>query len=170
MEVRFNRLGTALLTAASFALPSAVQADDDDARRLEEVVVTAERRESSVQDTSISITAFTSEMMDDFGIRNQSDLQNLVPATTIQPYDSAVRGVGRAYAGRQPVGLCVRRGRAHLRAHGQGRAAGLRPRGPVELVLGGVQAANEFPPALGVQRGGRLPQLQRHGPRARGAR
>jgi iron complex outermembrane receptor protein len=97
MEVRFNRLGTALLTAASFALPSAVQADDDDARRLEEVVVTAERRESSVQDTSISITAFTSEMMDDFGIRNQSDLQNLVPATTIQPYDSAVRGVGRAF-------------------------------------------------------------------------
>ena len=96
MEVRFNRLGTALLTAASFVLPSAVQADDD-ARRLEEVVVTAERKESSVQDTSISITAFTSEMMDDFGIRNQSDLQNLVPATTIQPYDSAVRGVGRNF-------------------------------------------------------------------------
>jgi len=50
-----------------------------------------------VQDTSISITAFTSEMMDDFGIRNQSDLQNLVPATTIQPYDSAIRGVGRNF-------------------------------------------------------------------------
>lgn len=95
MEVRYIRLGTALLTAASFAMPSTLQAADS--RRLEEVVVTAERKESSVQDTSISITAFTSEMMDDFGIRNQSDLQNLVPATTIQPYDSAVRGVGRAF-------------------------------------------------------------------------
>ena len=52
-------------------------------RAIEEVVVTAERKESSVQDTSISITAFTGEMMEDFGIRNQSDLQNMVPATTI---------------------------------------------------------------------------------------
>jgi outer membrane receptor protein involved in Fe transport len=95
MEVRYFRLGTALLTAASFALPVTLQAAES--RRLEEVVVTAERKESSVQDTSISITAFTSEMMDDFGIRNQSDLQNLVPATTIQPYDSAVRGVGRNF-------------------------------------------------------------------------
>ena len=89
MEISNTRLGVALLTAASFAIPSALQAADS--RRLEEVVVTAERKESSVQDTSISITAFTSEMMDDFGIRNQSDLQNLIPATTIQPYDSAIR-------------------------------------------------------------------------------
>ncbi len=66
-------------------------------RQIEEVIVTAERRESSVQDTSISITAFTGEMVEDFGIRNQSDLQNMVPATTIQPYDSAIRGVGRNF-------------------------------------------------------------------------
>jgi Ca-activated chloride channel family protein len=43
------------------------------ARRIEEVIVTAERREASIQDTSISITAFTGEMLSDFGIRNQSD-------------------------------------------------------------------------------------------------
>jgi len=95
MEIRFIRLGTALLTAASFAIPSTLQAAES--RRIEEVVVTAERKESSVQDTSISITAFTSEMLDDFGIRNQSDLQNLSPSTTIQPYDAAVRGVGRNF-------------------------------------------------------------------------
>ena len=67
------------------------------AAQIEEVTVTAERREASVSDTSISITAFTGDMLDDFGIRNQSDLQNVVPATTIQPYDSAIRGVGRAF-------------------------------------------------------------------------
>lgn len=66
-------------------------------RQLEEVIVTAERQEASVQDTSISITAFTAEMLDDFGIRNQEDLQNFVPATTIQPYDATVRGVGRNF-------------------------------------------------------------------------
>ncbi len=66
-------------------------------RQIEEVIVTAERQEASIQDTSISITAFTGEFMDDFGIRNQEDLQNFVPATTIQPYDATVRGVGRNF-------------------------------------------------------------------------
>lgn len=66
-------------------------------RQIEEVVVTAERRESTVQDTAISITAFTGEFIEDFGIRNQEDLQNYIPATTIQPYDLSVRGVGRLY-------------------------------------------------------------------------
>ena len=64
-------------------------------RQIEEVIVTAERQEASIQDTSISITAFTGDFIDDFGIRNQEDLQNFIPATTIQPYDATVRGVGR---------------------------------------------------------------------------
>jgi iron complex outermembrane receptor protein len=59
--------------------------------------VTAERQEASIQDTSISITAFTGEFLDDFGIRNQADLQAFTPATTIQPYDATVRGVGRNF-------------------------------------------------------------------------
>lgn len=78
------------------SLPAIVLAAERD-RRIEEVIVTAERREASVQDTSISITAFTGEFLEDFGIRNQSDLQNYIPATTIQPYDAAVRGVGRNF-------------------------------------------------------------------------
>jgi len=66
-------------------------------RSIEEVIVTAERREASIQDTSISITAFTGQFLEDFGIRNQEDLQNFIPATTIQPYDATVRGVGRQF-------------------------------------------------------------------------
>jgi outer membrane receptor protein involved in Fe transport len=66
-------------------------------RQIEEVIVTAERQEASIQDTSISITAFTGEFLDDFGIRNQEDLQAFTPATTIQPYDATVRGVGRNF-------------------------------------------------------------------------
>ena len=81
----------ALLTAA--AAPAALA----EGRQIEEVIVTAERQEASIQDTSISITAFTGDFIDDFGIRNQEDLQNFVPATTIQPYDATVRGVGRNF-------------------------------------------------------------------------
>ncbi len=90
--------GLCVAIAAPPALAQSADSDDEGSgQRIEEVMVTAERRESSVQDTSISITAFTDQMLDDFGIRNQTDLQNMVPATTIQPYDSAIRGVGRNF-------------------------------------------------------------------------
>ena len=66
-------------------------------RRIEDITVTANRTESAAQDTPIAISAFTGETIEKFGLRNQTDLQNLVPSTTIQPYDSAVRGVGRNF-------------------------------------------------------------------------
>lgn len=80
--------GGSVLIAAALIVPShllAAEAGTPAGRRIEEVIVTAERREASIQDTSISVTAFTAEFMDDFGIRNQEDLQNYIPATTIQP-------------------------------------------------------------------------------------
>ena len=91
------RLWCALLAAAVFLPVGNIALAQEGGRQIEEVIVTAERKEASVSDTSISITAFTGEMMEDFGIRNQTDLQNMIPATTIQPYDSAIRGVGRNF-------------------------------------------------------------------------
>ncbi|MCA1792229.1 MAG: hypothetical protein LC667_21005, partial [Thioalkalivibrio sp.] len=91
--------GSALVFTQAPVISSAQAADAQAAspggRRIEEVVVTAERRESSVSDTAISISAFDSDFLDNFNIRNQEDLQNYIPATTIQPYDAAIRGVGR---------------------------------------------------------------------------
>ena len=98
--VRTLRNGSVTLVASSLAFSGVAHAENarsTGGRQIEEVVVTAERQESSVQDTSISITAFTEGMMEDFGIRNQSDLQNLIPATVILPYDAAIRGVGRNF-------------------------------------------------------------------------
>ena len=93
---RLALLTTVSVMGALSVMSSSVFAEES-GRQIEEVIVTAERREASIQDTSISITAFTGEMLDDFGIRNQEDLQNFVPATTIQPYDATVRGVGRNF-------------------------------------------------------------------------
>ena len=89
--------GLAVLLSAWLGAPAASAADaaTTDRRQIEEVVVTAERRESTVSDTSISITAFTGQMLEDFGIRNQEDLQKFIPAAVIEPYDMAIRGVGR---------------------------------------------------------------------------
>ncbi len=97
MLSRVYRVSTAALAAVVLLPAFTTSAFAAEGRQIEEVVVTAERRESSVQDTAISITAFTGEFIEDFGLRNQEDLQNYIPATTIQPYDLSVRGIGRLY-------------------------------------------------------------------------
>ena len=61
-----NRAKLAWLVAAGFVLPAGSLAiAEETGRKIEEVIVTAERREASIQDTSMSITAFTTEFMDD---------------------------------------------------------------------------------------------------------
>ena len=93
-------LSVALLTAfapSASAEDETTDAKTTDRRQIEEVVVTAERKEASISDTSISITAFTGQMLEDFGIRNAEDLQNMIPAAVIQPYDMAIRGIGRNF-------------------------------------------------------------------------
>ena len=96
--VNINRRFSRLLLATAVCVPLGNSAfAQEKGRQIEEVIITAERKEASIQDTSISITAFTDDSLDDFGIRNQEDLQNFVPAMTIQPYDATVRGVGRNF-------------------------------------------------------------------------
>lgn len=51
---------------------------------LEEIVVTAQRREERLEDVPISITAFTQEKMDAQGIRNVDDLTTLTPGVTFE--------------------------------------------------------------------------------------
>ena len=81
MQARFLSFFLFLITLIPVAIP-VLGAEE---RQLEEVIVTAERREAMINDTPISITAFTSEAIEDFGIRNQEDLQAMVPAAVIEP-------------------------------------------------------------------------------------
>lgn len=79
---------------ASFSLPVTVAEDN---RRIEEVIVTAERVEATVSDTSISITALGSEMLEDMGIQSANEFVNYIPATTRDSFDIRIRGVGRNF-------------------------------------------------------------------------
>ncbi len=89
-------VGVLLSSSVVIAPAAMVHAQQTPAtRQIEEIMVTAERRQASISDTSISISAFDADFISDFGMRNQEDLQNFIPATTIQPYDITVRGVGR---------------------------------------------------------------------------
>jgi iron complex outermembrane receptor protein len=86
------------------SIAASAQAMEDSASRLiEEVVVTAEHRESTLQETRISISAFDTETIRELGISNALDLGHFVPNVNVQPYVGGktgvsynIRGVGNA--------------------------------------------------------------------------
>ena len=68
-----------------------------DANVIAEVVVTAEKREQSLQQVPLAITAFTQEKRDLIGIQSVVDQTNYTPGLTYQPALDrlSLRGVGR---------------------------------------------------------------------------
>jgi iron complex outermembrane receptor protein len=85
--------------SASF---SARAAQADESGPLEEVVVSAQFRETRLQNTPIAISAFTAENLEVRGIDNVTDLDAFVPNAVIQPLGAGwgatmaafIRGVG----------------------------------------------------------------------------
>ena len=86
-------LGSILITSTNLF------SDDEDMDRsgIEEITVTAEKRTSTVSDTSMSITAFDSSLLEDLGMQGADDLMDQLPATTRDAYDVRIRGVGRNF-------------------------------------------------------------------------
>lgn len=69
---------------------------------LEEVVVTAQKREQNVQDVGIAISAFTGDQMRTLGYSNAQQITALAPGvSTVQPngeanYGLAIRGAANS--------------------------------------------------------------------------
>ena len=93
-----------VLSTLFTAAPTVVLAAEDSAQ-LEELVVTARRREESLQDTPIAVSAYSGERLEDLGITMITRLQDLTPNMVFQntPTNSGVgsnavvfiRGVGQ---------------------------------------------------------------------------
>lgn len=100
----FRKRGYFLITtAAAMALtasPVIAQdgAEEADLHGLEEIVVTAQKRATNLQDTPIAISAFTGETMEDRGIDDLSNLQSYVPNLHIgseqDGFKISLRGIG----------------------------------------------------------------------------
>lgn len=91
---RTNRLlALTIISAFSIPLPSTSQAED---LALEEVVVTARKREESMQEVPVAISAFNVETMQALGIRNMSDMNDFVPGLNVGT-SNGVKGDGNAY-------------------------------------------------------------------------
>ena len=80
-------------------------AADDDLEKfyLEEIIVTAERKESGLQDVPIAITAFSGEDLFESGIENSQDLEIVTPGLTFSNTGTVggpvIRGVGTSLQG-----------------------------------------------------------------------
>ena len=57
-------------------------------RTLEEIVVTAERREAALQETPISVVAFSDVELQEMSIQDVEDLQAFVPNVSIGAFNS----------------------------------------------------------------------------------
>jgi iron complex outermembrane receptor protein len=104
-----SRLQFAVLAAlgACAALPAQAQAQatpaDKPVATLETVTVTARKREESLQDVPLAVTALTAERLDTLAIKDLGDLQGQVPNLTVYAARGSnttittfIRGVGQA--------------------------------------------------------------------------
>lgn len=87
-------LTTAYLSVPLLSMPLPALAED---LALEEVVVTARKREESLQEVPVAVTAFTAETMQSLGIKNMRDFDGLVPGLNLGGGGNGVKGDGNAY-------------------------------------------------------------------------
>ena len=91
-----------LVAAVVVAIPLSFIASDLSAAVLEEVTVTAQKREESIQDVGIAITAYTGDQLSQLGWTNAQQVTAMAPGvTTVQPngeanYAIAIRGVANS--------------------------------------------------------------------------
>ncbi len=101
-----NPLAVAVFAAivSMTALPAFAQVapppPEEQAKTLDTIVVTAQKREEQLQDVPIVVTALSQEALQDAGVRDIKDLQFLVPGLTVTSTQSEaltsarIRGVG----------------------------------------------------------------------------
>ena len=90
-------------TALGAGAPAYAQTSAPGVRaEVEEVVVTARRREESLKDVPVAVTAYSSAHLETIGVRDITDLQKSTPSVTINPARGSnstliafIRGVGQ---------------------------------------------------------------------------
>jgi iron complex outermembrane receptor protein len=87
-----NHMGIALVVLAGFTTAAPAQ-EAPRGNGIEEIVVTARKREESLQEVPISITAFTNQDLRERGIRDLRDLSNFTANLTFESGPSARRNV-----------------------------------------------------------------------------
>lgn len=101
-KANFTFTHTAALLLVLFAFPASDRslAQDSAANAIEEVIVTAQKREQSLSDVGISVTAFSAEDLSAFGWNAPGDLANQTPNMNVNQVfgnsvpNVSIRGIG----------------------------------------------------------------------------
>ena len=93
------QLGMALCLGVFLVPPAGAQESQEGLVFMEEVIVTAQKREQSIQDVPIAMSAFTGDAMKTLGVTNASDLVNITPGFALGTQAGSnrnyfLRGVG----------------------------------------------------------------------------
>ncbi|MGH7805589.1 MAG: TonB-dependent receptor plug domain-containing protein, partial [Candidatus Binatia bacterium] len=90
---------------------SATAQEAERPRVVEEILVTAQKKEESIQDVPISITAFSGEFLSDAGIDDIHELTQFAPNASFRTNETVfIRGVGSPFGGSSfdpSVGLAI---------------------------------------------------------------
>lgn len=98
---------------ACFEPTPAYSQSDDGAERLEEIIVTARRRDETALEAPLAVTAFTAEAIRDAGIQRVEDFIQLTPNVTVATSQGigtnfvSIRGVTQVRNGESPVATIV---------------------------------------------------------------
>ncbi|MDB5493681.1 MAG: hypothetical protein JWP86_1018, partial [Phenylobacterium sp.] len=101
MQYRLALFATSALLAASVAATAHAQARTGASaattNTIQELVVTAEKREQNLQDIPVAITAFTDRQRDVVGIQSIQDMTNFTPGLQYSTSTDRItlRGLGR---------------------------------------------------------------------------
>ena len=92
-----NFVKSAVLAAVAFSGATQSQEVVRDDNAIDEIVVTATKRETSLMETAVAVSAFGQESLDNQGVKNLLDLDDMVPNLQIglSPTDSGVQVVVR---------------------------------------------------------------------------
>ncbi|NWG52859.1 MAG: TonB-dependent receptor [Hydrogenophilaceae bacterium] len=100
MNIHALWLSASVLTLGWTGAALAQTSDEPEGAASEEIVVTAERRSTSLQTTGISASVLTGEDLADRGVTYVDQLQFITPAATVnnfgQGIDFNIRGIGKA--------------------------------------------------------------------------
>lgn len=88
------------LAQVPLALAQEAGAAEEEPATLDQIKVTAQKREEALQDVPVVVTALSEQMLEDNGVRDIKDLQSIVPGLTVTSTQSEaltvarIRGVG----------------------------------------------------------------------------
>ncbi len=104
-----HRIRLALSAASVLALAAAVPAfaqDGGESTGVEEIIITAQKREQALQDVPLAVSAFSEESLDRAQIEDATDLQFSIPNAVLTGNDRfTLRGVGTNALGSTDLGV-----------------------------------------------------------------